>query len=94
MIYGIMGRTIEELEYNVYKMDECRVRIIISEGDNELGTLYFERGKHSFNRKPISMGSWVCVDAKVEGLYEMGGEEITPMDVIGKCQDLIRKAGY
>jgi hypothetical protein len=39
------------------------------------------------------MGSWACVDAKIEGLYEMVGETITPKDIIGKCQDLIKEAG-
>jgi hypothetical protein len=65
------------------------VRVIISYLGHELGVLYFERAKRSFNKKPLSMGGWLCVDAKVEGLYEYGGENITPKDIISYCQKLI-----
>ena len=37
------------------------------------------------------MNSWACVDAKVEGLYEMTDYDITPKDIVGKCQSLIRE---
>jgi hypothetical protein len=40
------------------------------------------------------MGSWACVDAKIEGLYQIGGESITPKDIVKKCQDLIKENGY
>jgi len=33
------------------------------------------------------------VDAKIEGLYE-AQENITPTEVMSKCQELIRLAGY
>jgi hypothetical protein len=33
------------------------------------------------------------VDAKIEGLYVHGGEEITPKDMVAYCQELIRQAG-
>jgi hypothetical protein len=34
------------------------------------------------------MSSWACVDAKIEGLYEMGGD-FTPLDILNKCQMLL-----
>jgi hypothetical protein len=37
------------------------------------------------------MNAWGCVDAKVEGLYVYGGDEITPKDIVAKCQSLIRE---
>jgi hypothetical protein len=39
------------------------------------------------------MNAWGCVDAKIEGLYE-AEENITPTEVMNKCQSLIREAGY
>ena len=54
-----------------------------------LGLLYFEKPKSGWNKKPLLPKKWGCVDAKVEGLYEYGGEHITPKDIIAKCQDLI-----
>ena len=66
-----------------------RIRIVISDMNlNQKGVLYFEKVKSGFNRKPISMNSWACVDAKIEGLYEMGGD-FTPLDILNKCQMLL-----
>ena len=39
------------------------------------------------------MGSWACVDAKIED-QDIFNEEYTPKDIVGKCQDLIRQNGY
>ena len=77
----------------VYKMDvieEGIIRFIVSFNEEEMGSLYFEKAKKTFHRKPVSMNSWVCVDAKVERLYEVT-DEITPKDIVGKCQSLIRE---
>ena len=85
----------------VYKMDVIeegtpdgrstdRIRFIVSFNEEEMGSLYFEKAKKTFHRKPVSMNSWVCVDAKVERLYEVT-DEITPKDIVGKCQSLIRE---
>lgn len=71
------------------KTDNPKIRIIITDKDhNEKGVLYFERVKVGFNRKPISMNSWACVDAKIEGLYDMGGD-FSSLDILNKCQELI-----
>jgi hypothetical protein len=85
------GHTIESLTYQVDLIESERLRIIISKNNIELGSLYYEKAKRSFNKKPISMNSWACVDAKVEGLYEV--ENITPIEVMNKCQEIIRGAG-
>lgn len=79
----------EDLIFNLEMMDEGVIRITISDNNlNQRGVLYFEKVKVGFNRKPISMSSWACVDAKIEGLYDMGGD-FTPLDILNKCQSLI-----
>jgi hypothetical protein len=76
-------------------IEEGRIRVTVHLNEEvELGALYFERAKKTFQRKPVSMNAWACVDAKVEGLYVHGGEEITPKDIVNKCQQLIRDGGY
>ena len=74
-------------------IEEGRIRIIIVQEDKELGTLYFERAKKTFQRKPITMNGWACVDAKINELYDMGGE-ITPKEIVAHCQEMIRDGGY
>jgi hypothetical protein len=87
--------TVNDLTYQVDQIEEGRIRITVHLNEEvELGSLYFERAKKSFNRKPIGMNAWACVDAKVEGLYVYGGDEITPKDIVAKCQSLIRDKGY
>ena len=83
----------DKLSYTVTPLEEGKLRIVINKGDQELGSLYYEKAKRTFQRKPISMGSWACVDAKIEGLYE-AGIDITPTEVMSKCQELIRESGY
>jgi hypothetical protein len=90
-----MEITVDTLSYTMDLIEEGRIRMVVSlNGDMELGTLYFEKAKRTFQRKPIGMDSWACVDAKIEGLYQIGGETITPKDMVRKCQDLIRENGY
>ena len=80
----------EKLRYEVTFMEEDRCRVVVSYMDiKELGTLYFEPPKRSWTNKPLMNMKWACVDAKVEGLYEYGGEHVTPKDIVAKCQDLI-----
>jgi hypothetical protein len=84
--------TVDTLTYQMDQIEEGRIRIVVLLNEEvELGTLYFERAKKGFNRKPIGMNAWACVDAKVEGLYVYGGDEITPKDIVAKCQSLIRE---
>lgn len=85
-----MGITIDDLTYDIFPLDGDKMRIIISIYGKELGTLYFERVKKSFVRKPVSMNGWACVEAKVEGLYNAGGDNITPKDIVAHCQGLLK----
>ena len=81
--------TIQDLTYDIFQLDDMKMRIVISLYEKELGTLYFEKAKRAFTNKPVGMNSWACVDAKVEGLYVVGGEEITPKDIVAHCQGLL-----
>ena len=83
----------DNLSYTISPLEEGRIRIVIMLNDIELGSLYYEKAKKTFNRKPIGMNAWGCVDAKIEGLYE-AGENITPTEVMNKCQTLIKENGY
>ena len=79
----------EDLIFNIDYVDEGVIRVVISDNNvNQKGVLYFEKVKVGFNRKPISMNSWACVDAKIEGLYDMGGD-FSSLDILNKCQELI-----
>jgi hypothetical protein len=80
------------LTFNLTEIEPDRLSIIIRQDNTELGSLYYERAKKTFQRKPIGMNAWGCVDAKIEGLYEHN--DITPTEVMNKCQELIRLAGY
>ena len=76
----------------IYKMDkmEERIRFIISFNEEEVGSLYFEKAKKGFTNKPVSMDAWVCVDAKIERLYEVSDYEIFPKDIVEVCQKIIK----
>jgi hypothetical protein len=78
------------LTYNLTEMEPDRLRITIRQDNTELGSLYYERAKKTFNRKPIGMNAWGCVDAKIEGLYE-ANTDITPTEVMNKCQEVINE---
>ena len=79
----------EDLIFNMERIDEGVIRITISDHNLiQKGVLYFEKVKVGFNRKPISMNSWACVDAKVEGLYDMGGD-YSSLDILNRCQEVI-----
>ena len=80
----------------IYKMDRMEndiIRFIISFNEQEVGSLYFEKAKRGFNRKPIGMDAWVCVDAKIERLYEVVDYEITPKEIVEVCQNMIKNGG-
>jgi hypothetical protein len=81
-----------ELEYNMDVLEEDRVRMVVTamNGQLELGVLYFEKAKKGFLRKPISMDEWSLIDAKIEGLYVVGGNKITPKQIVDHCQKLIK----
>lgn len=78
-----------ELGYRVVKLEDGVVRVeIFNEDMMEMATLYFEHAKKGFNKKPIGMDGWVCIDAKVWGnLY--GYSKLTPRQVIDECRKRI-----
>lgn len=81
----------DNLIFNLDRMDETKIRVVISDMNlNQKGVLYFEKVKVGFNRKPISMNSWACIDAKIEGLYDMGGD-YSSLDILNKCQLLLKE---
>jgi len=81
----------DRLAFRVIKMEESRIRVeIMSEEMGEMATLYYERGKNTYNHKPIGMDEWLCVDAKVWGnLYEIFN--VTPRQILDECQKHIRE---
>lgn len=79
------------MKYVLTEIDD-RIRVTISNDDKEIGLLYFERAKLNFTNKPLSMGSWACVDAKIED-DSIFHDEFTPKDMVRECQDLIKMAG-
>ena len=81
-----------DMKYVLTEIDD-RIRVTISNDDKEIGLLYFEKAKLSFTNKPLSMGSWACVDAKIED-QEIFHEGFTPKQMVGECQELIRRSGY
>ena len=80
------------MKYVLTEIDD-RIRVTISNDDKEIGLLYFEKAKLSFTNKPLSMGSWACVDAKIED-QEIFHEGFTPKQMVGECQDRLREAGF
>lgn len=86
----MINYNMDNLIFNISMVDDKIVITITDNGHNHKGILYFERVKAGFNRKPISMNSWACVDARTEGLYDMGGE-YTSLDILNHCQSIIRE---
>ncbi len=83
----------DNLRFNADRMEDNRIRITITDKeDNQKGLLYFEKVKVGFIKKPISMNSWACIDAKVEGLYDMGGD-YSSLDILNRCQEIIKMMG-
>lgn len=81
-----------DMKYELTEIDD-RLRVTISNDDKEMGVLYFEKAKLNFTNKPLSMGSWACVDAKIED-DSIFNEEFTPKDMVRECQDMIKVAGF
>jgi hypothetical protein len=82
----------DNIRFNIETLDPNRVMVEVTLlGEMVLGILYFENPKQTWNKKPLLSKKWRCVDAKVEGLYVHGGEDITPKDIIRVCQDLVEE---
>jgi len=82
----------DNIRFNIESLDPNRVMVEVTLlGEMVLGILYFENPKQTWQKKPLLSKKWRCVDAKVEGLYIHGGEDITPKDIIRVCQDLVEE---
>ena len=88
----------ENILFDLSKIDSERIRVEVYYVDGDLikellGVLYFEKAKKNFNIKPIGLNEWLCVDAKVEGLYTKNGG-VTPSQIIAMCQKKIKEKLY
>jgi hypothetical protein len=81
------------MKYELTQIEDNRIGVTVTNEDKVVGILYFEKAKLSFTNKPLSMGSWACVDAKIED-QEIFNEDFTPKQMVGECQDMIRVAGF
>ena len=80
------------MKYELTQIEDNRIGVTVTNEDKVVGILYFEKAKLNFTNKPLSMGSWACVDAKIED-QEIFNENFTPKQMVGECQDLIKEAG-
>ena len=80
------------MKYELTQIEDNRIGVTVTNEDKVVGILYFEKAKLSFTNKPLSMGSWACVDAKIED-QEIFHEGFTPKQMVGECQEIIRVAG-
>ena len=79
-------------------MDSERIRVEVYYKVSEMlkefkGMMYYERAKKTFNRKPVGLDAWLCVDARVEGLYTKD-KAITPAQIVTEGYIQIKKAGF
>ena len=81
------------MKYELTEIENNRIGVTVTNEDKVVGLLYFEKAKLSFTNKPLSMGSWACVDAKIED-QEIFNEDFTPKQMVGECQEMIRVAGF
>lgn len=89
---------IENFIFEVSKVDDNRIRVEVYYKFSDIlkefmGIMYYEKAKRSFNRKPVGMDAWACVDAKVEGLYTKD-KSITPTQIVSEGYKQIKKAGF
>ena len=80
------------MTYELTILEDNRIGVTITEDHKTVGILYFEKAKLSFTNKPLSMGSWACVDAKIED-ESVFHEGFTPKQMVGECQNRIKVAG-
>jgi len=84
---------ITPMKYELTQIEDNRIGVTVTNEDKVVGILYFEKAKLNFTNKPLSMGSWACVDAKIED-QEIFNEDFTPKQMVGECQEMIRVVGF
>lgn len=85
ILYGTMK---EHITFKSEFLSEGRIRLEVYFKEEYVGIMYYEKPKKGWNVKPITPTMWVCVDAKVEGLYGKD-EAITPKDIVRMGQERI-----
>lgn len=88
----------ENFIFEVTKMEQERIRVEVYYKVSEMlkefmGIMYYERAKKTFNRKPVGLDAWLCVDARVEGLYTKD-KAITPAQIVSEGYRQIKMAGF
>lgn len=79
---------IDNMTFEVEFIIQGRARVEVYFKGEPVGIMYYEKPKKGWNVKPITPTMWVCVDAKVEGLYGKD-EAITPKDIVRMGQERI-----
>lgn len=92
MFYGTMDKPTyrEVLTPTITQIDNSHLRIVYSVGDHEVACLYYENAKREWNRKPLSMNQWRCVDAQVNDKTIYINGIVEPKDLIGWGNELIK----
>lgn len=92
MFYGMTDKPTfkEVLTPSITRIDESHIRIVYSVGDHEVACLYYENAKREWNRKPLSMNQWRCVDAQVNDKTIYINGIVEPKDLIGWGNELIK----
>ena len=78
----------------VRRQDDGSVRVEIWNDMEEVGTLYFDRPKRGWNKKPILSKEWACIDAHIEYFGEILKDQypdVTSKDIIEWGREEIRK---
>ena len=73
----------------IFHLDDGRIRIIMTIGDTEMATLYFELPKKGWTNKPIMPTKWRCVDAHIQENFIYIEGLVEPKDLVGWGQELI-----
>ncbi len=77
----------------VTRQDDTHARVEIWNEMEEVGTLYYERPKVGWTKKPISTNEWVCVDAHIEYFSALiEDHDVTPKEIVEWGNDAIKKA--
>jgi len=77
----------DELKYEINQLENNNIRLELFYKNNFVGVMYFTLGKIGFNKKPISINNWICVDAKIFGLYDY--INIEPSELVKQARSKI-----
>ena len=89
-IYIIKKGYMDRITLDISELENGRISVIIFVDGKDKGVIHFERSKVGFVRKPVGMNRWVCVDARLWGLYDEL-EDVSPKDIMELCRREIEK---